>query len=239
MYTIALIEDDENDYITLKSFFERFEKESESKVEFRLMRYKSALTFLSAYDISYDMVFMDIMLPDIDGMEASRKLRKIDSSVTLLFVTNMAQFAVNGYEVNAFDYIVKPVSYANFALKLKRALAYQNTRAGKPLRIRIGGGFAVVNSNDIKYIETAGHDLVYHAKSGDYTARGSLKTVQESLPSNFMRCNSCYLVNLHYVTKVQGSFVYLGDTTLQISQHKRTEFIHALNNYLNNDVTGD
>ena len=65
---------------------------------------------------------MDIQLSDLDGMEAAKKLRRLDSSVTLIFVTNMANFAVRGYEVDALDFIVKPVEYFSFALKLDRAL---------------------------------------------------------------------------------------------------------------------
>lgn len=238
MFRVAIVEDDEKDYGMINSFFTAYAHDNGDDGMFRIVRYKSALTFLDGYNGNFDIVFFDIMLPDIDGLEAARRLRAVDSNVMLIFVTNMAHLAVNGYEVNAFDYIVKPVSYSNFALKLKRALSSVNRRDGILLRLRIDGGFATVNTNDIAYIETSGHNLVYHAKSGDYSVRGTLKSVQETLPQNFKRCNSCYIVNLNYVTKLQDVFVYLRNTRLQISQHKRAEFVHALNNFLNND-TGD
>jgi len=95
--------------------------------------------------------------------------------------------------------------------------------------------------------ELAGHGLLRLLQAPGFSGDGPAgaaerfciaQQVQETLPQNFRRCNSCYLVNLNYVTKLQDVFVYLGETRLQISQHKRTEFVHALNNFLNND-TGD
>ena len=65
---------------------------------------------------------MDIEMPDLDGLAASQKLREIDRSVILIFITNLAQFAVRGYEVDALDFVVKPVTYYVLALKLKRAI---------------------------------------------------------------------------------------------------------------------
>lgn len=236
MFRIAVVEDNDSDFAMLKSFFSSYSKDSGEKAEFNVVRFKSALVFLDAYAADFDMVFMDIMLPDIDGLEASKRLRKMDEDVMLIFVTNMAQLAVNGYEVNAFDYIVKPVSRSNFFIKLKRALSSVKVRGGVQIRLRIDGGFATISSNDVSFIETSGHNIVYHTKRGDYTVRGTLKSIEGGLPKNFKRCNSCYLVNLKYVTQLKDVFVYLGETKLQISQHKRTEFVHALNSFLNDDT---
>ncbi len=70
------------------------------------------------YRADYDIVFMDIELPGINGMEAAHRLREIDQQVILIFVTNMAQFAVKGYEVDALDYIIKPAQYGPLSIKL-------------------------------------------------------------------------------------------------------------------------
>lgn len=238
MLRIAVVEDNLRDFATIKSHFQKFQEECNNRNEFTIVHFKSALNFLDQYDSAFDMIFMDIKLPDIDGIEAAKRLRRIDEDVLLILVTNMAQFAVNGYEVWAFDYMVKPVSYPTFILKLGRALSSLSKKRGTVLRVSVQGGFVALNTNDIKFIETSGHNLVYHAKDKKYSSRGSIKEVEKLLPSNFKKCNRCYIVNLNYVTRVYDVFVYLDDVSLQISQHKRAEFIHAVNEWFNNTIGG-
>lgn len=238
MLRIAIVEDNPRDFLTIQSHFQRFQKENNNRNEFSIVHFKSALNFLDQYDSTYDMVFMDIKLPDIDGIEAAKRLRRIDENVLLIIITNMAQFAVNGYEVGAFDYMVKPVGYSTFLLKLNRALSALSNKRGSVIRITLQGGFVALNTNDIKFIETSGHNLIYHAKDKKYSSRGSIKEAEKLLPSNFKKCNRCYIVNLNYVTRVYDVFVYLGDVSLQISQHKRAEFIHAVNEWFNKTIGG-
>ena len=91
--------------------------------------YDKAELLLNNFQTGYDIIFLDIKLPGMDGMQLSHEIRKIDPIVTIIFVTNLVQFAVKGYEVSAFDFVVKPVSYSDFALKLKRAeTAIENKR---------------------------------------------------------------------------------------------------------------
>ena len=83
--------------------------------------YDKPLQFLDKYNGNCDIVFMDIELPGADGLETSKLLREKDQNVILIFITNMAQYAVDGYLVDAMDFIVKPVSYPNLLLKIQRA----------------------------------------------------------------------------------------------------------------------
>lgn len=176
---------------------------------------------------------MDIQLPDLDGMEAAKKLRRLDSSVTLIFVTNMANFAVRGYEVDALDFIVKPVEYFSFALKLDRALERLKSTAEQEIFAKTENGTVRLKSSQIKYVEIMKHSIVYHTTEGDYSAYGSLRSVEQMLPENwFVRCNSCYLVNLRYVTRVSGFTVTVGGDDLSVSHSKKREFMKALNEYI-------
>ena len=117
---IAIIEDQPEEVKRLKTYFARYTTQHE--VTFSISCFDNAETFLACYRPVYDIVLMDIMLPGSNGMDAAVKLRQIDKMVTLIFVTNMAQFAVKGYEVDAFDFVVKPVTYPHFTMKLQRAL---------------------------------------------------------------------------------------------------------------------
>lgn len=120
MVSVALIEDDDRIAGELVGYLERYAKESEGAVEFNTVRFPDAISFLEGYKPRYDLVLMDIMLPEMDGLMASKKLREYDPNVMLVFVTNMSQLAVKGYEVSAFDFMVKPVRYGDFTLKLDR-----------------------------------------------------------------------------------------------------------------------
>ena len=119
-YRVVIVEDEVVYLDALKDMLSSYEKEKE--VAFNITAYRDIETFLAEYRKCYDIVFMDIELPGMNGMDGARRLREADSSVVLIFVTNMAQFAVQGYEVNALDYILKPVTYKNFSVKLDRAL---------------------------------------------------------------------------------------------------------------------
>lgn len=152
---------------------------------------------------------------------------------TVIFVTNMSQYAVKGYEVRAFDFIVKPVSYSNFSIKLAGAVSVIRQRTGKDLWISNKEGKTCIRSSRVKYIEVNQHVLVFHTLDGDYTQSGTLSNIQDELAGEpFSLCNRCYLVNLRYVTAVKQFDVYLGTQKLQISRPKRTGFLRDLNNYL-------
>lgn len=138
MIEIAMVEDEAEAADLLRSYIDRYSKENEKM--FAVTRYDSAIAFLTDYKPKFDLIFMDIELPDLNGMEASRKLREIDRTTALIFVTNMAQFAIKGYEVEALDFVVKPVSYYNFALKMQKAIDRIESNREREIHITLVGG---------------------------------------------------------------------------------------------------
>ena len=232
---IAIVEDEAEEAEILRSYFTRYSKEYGTT--FTVTHFGSAETFLNRYRPVYDLVLMDICLPKTSGMDAAAELRKLDQSVPLIFVTNMAQFAVKGYEVDAFDFVVKPVSYANFALKLHRLLGRLATRREGEVLVTLSDHMVRLSASQIKYIEISGHRMVYHTTGGEVSAYGNLKEVEASLDgATFVRCNSCYLVNLNYVQAIQGHTVLVDGEELQISRPKRKAFVQALNDYLGGGI---
>lgn len=232
MIKVAIVEDEAAAADTVRSFLARFSKER--GMIFTVDVFDNALMFLDSYRPGYDLVFMDIELPDLNGLEASRILRDIDNVVTLIFVTNMAQFAVKGYEVDALDFIVKPVAYYSFALKLQKAVDRIESIRDKELGIALeGGGLMRLRVSRIQYIEITGHNIVYHSEDGTYNSYGTLKNIEPLLNgAHFVRCNSCYLVNLKYVYSVKGYTADVAGQPLRISQPRKKEFMRALNDYI-------
>ena len=160
MYNIAIIEDEPAAARLLSGFINDY---GENKNEqFNISTFSGAVKFLENYRGDYDIVFMDIELPDMNGMDASRRLREIDKDVLLIFVTNMAQCAVSGYDVGAFSFIVKPVSRQNFVMKFERAVERLKNRTDATVCIHGKTGAKRIGTADLKYVEIQGHNIVWH-----------------------------------------------------------------------------
>lgn len=232
MIKVAIVEDDAAEREKLKEYFSAL---SEKKGEaFRTDLFTDAVTFLTDYKASYDIVFMDIMMPYMDGITAAGKLREMDRKVILFFITNMTQYAVKGYAVDALDYIIKPLAYGNFEAKMEKAL--EILRSDKEvISIAIAGGLLRIYANRIRYIESNGHKIIYHTETEDIQSGGlSLTELEERLAEyGFLRCNSGYLVNVRHIRMIRGFSVTLQDgTELQISRPRKKKFLEDTARFL-------
>ena len=235
MRNIAIVEDDDKEAGLLEEQLRRYEKETGA--EYRVVRFSDAIAFLTGYSADYDIVFMDIEMPDLDGMTAAKKLREVDPEVILVFVTNMAQYAVEGYEVSAMDFMVKPVRYDNLKLKLERAEKKLEGKGEDRFLVRGKNGSVVICVPDIRYVEVTDHMLTFYTNEGAIKVTGSLKEIEKRLEGrDFSRANSCYLVNLKYVTGASDGMVTVGGDRLSISRARRKSFMSDLADYLGGRV---
>lgn len=172
-------------------------------------------------------------MPGMDGIALAREIRKKDENVLLMFITNMAQYALHGYEVEAIDYVIKPLGYQEFALKMKKAMRYMGRHEKKQMMLQTVEGMQPIAIDDILYVEVIRHYLQYHTKAHVYEVRGAMKEVESQLSQyHFVRCNQSYLVNLAKVQCIQGNNVVVGHDELPISRNKKASFVDALTRYI-------
>ena len=186
------------------------------------------------YSGGFDIILMDIQMQFMDGMTAAEKIRQMDQKVIIMFITNMIQYAVRGYEVDAMDYVVKPVEYFSFSQKLDKAIGRIRSEAKEFLMITIGEGIVKTDIADIYFIEGQRHNVIYYTSRGDYCSRITMKELEEKLAvHNFFRCAKGYLVNMNHVEGFVGSDCVIHNVHIPDSRTRKKEFMNLLLQNLN------
>lgn len=235
-YKVLMVEDDDQAASTLSEHLERFG--AEQGIRFLVTRLATAFDLSEAGAV--DLIFMDIDLPGINGMEAAQLLREENASTPLIFVTNLAQYAVKGYQVDALDFMVKPVSYGDFAMRMGRAMRVMEKNAAHTMALPTASGTRVINVNDITHVELAKHDLLYHVPGFDQPLRrrGSISGAREELPQDlFITVSQGCLANMAHVTTVLSDSVRLDDgTQLFFSRSRKKPCLETLARYFGGTI---
>ncbi|MCR5396075.1 MAG: LytTR family DNA-binding domain-containing protein [Lachnospiraceae bacterium] len=228
---IAIVEDSKEYRNQLFQIIKRYFEEK--PYEYEVEGFCDGLDIIDEYKAGYDLIFMDIDMRHLDGMSAAKSIRKKDSEVVIVFVTNLAQYAVKGYEVGAFDFIVKPLSYPDFSFKMDKVINRIATNQKRDIFLKFGGGMYHISSDRLCYVEVQGHNLFYHLVDETLEVRGRLADVETDLKKScFIRCNNCYLVNPKYVEWVKDYELKVGGDTLKISRSRKKQVLEELSEYI-------
>lgn len=232
MLRIAVVEDQMETRACLCRYIRQYAEEQKLQIELEELADGAAIA--ENYTSGRDIIFLDVEMPKLDGFGAAETIRAVDPNVVLVFVTNMAQYAIRGYEVDALDYVLKPVSYGPFRAKLERAIQRVERRKGGQVTIQLpGGDVQLLYTKDIDYLETSNRMLHYHTVKGIFSVRASLQSAEKQLAGYpFARCNQCYLVNLAHVRGIEDGFVLVGEDRLEVSRRQRASFMSALASYM-------
>lgn len=177
------------------------------------------------------MILLDVEMPAMNGMDTARSIRLVDQEVLIMFITNLAQYALNGYEVQAFDYMLKPVSYSALAMKLKLALRVLQKNEDHSIILNQDGELFRVPLSHLYYVEIYSHRLCFHTMERDIDIN-STRTLsdleQELKPDGFVRCHESILVNARYVDHIKGCALTVAGREIPISKNRRDEVLKEL-----------
>lgn len=231
MYHIAIVEDEAEFRKHLTEYLTQYQ--NEHALEFKISVFADGAEILADYQPVYDIVLLDIEMPKINGMDAAKQIRTQDENVVLMFITNMASYAIHGYEVGALDFVMKPITYYTFSMKLTRALKRVKQQEQKAVLLPLSDGVKKLELNEIFFVEGQSRMLYYHTADGDYVVKGTMQSAENALAAYpFAKCNHWYLVNLMHVKEVHKNTVVVGPFELEISRRNKTAFLKALTEYM-------
>ena len=228
MYHIAIVEDEISFVQQLQTYLCRFSEENQ--MEFKVSVFQDGADILKDYKREYDAIFLDIEMPQVNGMEAAEQIRDMDDDGIIMFITNMAQYAIQGYSVGALDFVMKPINYYTFALKLKRVLQRvdKKDKEQEHIILHLPDGVKKLDIRHIYYVEVQNRTLYYYTSKGTFSVKGTLQSVEKQLEKySFAKCNHWYLVNLKHVKEVRKNIAYVGCFEVEISRRNKAAFLTA------------
>ena len=228
---IAVVDDEAAMREQLAGFIDRFGREN--GLELAVTDFPSGDAFWAEFHSDWDIILFDIDMPGMNGIETARKVRQADEDVTILFITNVAQYAINGYEVDAVDYVIKPIGYYDFALKFTKALRRAGRRGSRRLLLDTTAGQVAVEANEILYVEAKGHYLLYKTAQAEHFVRGSISEHEKSLRDyHFQRVQKSFLVNLARIENIKTAELTVGGLTVPVSKLYREALMKAYLRYI-------
>jgi len=229
---IAVVEDEPEQVVLICSLLKRYRQDSDN--EFSVQTFSDGDEFLDSFAPgAFDVLLMDIQMRRIDGLTTAKKARSLDSRVVIIFITNIIQFAVQGYSVQALDFLVKPIDYATVAAKMNLAIDEVKKKRVVTVCIKTVSGMLVLDLNEIVCVELLARKLMIHTIAASYQCNETLQGIEELLADpRFFRCHAAFLVNLHHVKRVDKSTALVGDHQVPVSRHRYKGLLDSLTTYL-------
>lgn len=205
MYKIAIC-DDENILISdLKALLTRYAEETGR--EFCFFEFNDGLHLLNHYQPDFDLIFMDIKMETMDGLETAEEIRRNDSTVGIVFLTSLAQYVWKGYEYGAVNYLLKPLKYGRLKMELDRFFERYKGREEPFLAFANDSGKYKVLYKNLRFAETHKRNVLLHFDDQQQVIYKNMKELSALLEAQpqFCRCHASYVVNLSFVKSIEGA----------------------------------
>ena len=189
-------------------------------------------------DKCYDMVFLDIQMEGINGIETARVLRQKTEDAVLIFITGVKEYVFDAFDVAAFHYLIKPIDEQKFADVFKRAVLEVGKKKQKTngqLFVKTRYRNVTLEQNDVLYIESRGKKVEIHTKTDVIDAYAGIGELEKQLKQNFYRCHRGYLVNLAFIMEYSNDSITLNNgECIILAKEKYGEFVKVYMRYLKN-----
>ena len=199
------------------------------RLEKKCLTALEALAFLQ--DHSIDLIFLDINLPQLSGMQLAHILPQ---NQKVIFTTAYTSYAVESYAINAIDYLLKPITFDRFVKsveKLHSVLKQRTTEQGH-FFIKSGKAMIKVSSHEIFYIEGLKDYVIFRLEKEKHIVYKKMKELESILEENFMRVHHSFIVNTNHIKKIEDNQVHILDQRISISEKYREEFMKFIKNRL-------
>lgn len=231
MIAVAVCDDSGKTVDSIKENIEEYGKAIQKDI--RVFSYYSGEELLESYKCNIDILFLDIRMPGMDGVSVAERIRQKDKKVIIIFLTSLVQYALDGYRVDASNYIIKPVSRKRLNMELERWIGELEKKEEPFITIHNDGGDYKILLKSIRYIETYRRNLMVHTDKTDIVCYWKLKDMEEKIGQyGFARSHASYLVNLFYVENIKKLDLML--TTgeiLPVGKSKKKAFMEQLGRY--------
>ena len=228
MIVVAICDDEEVYVESLAKELERYSREQNKEI--KIVKFTKALHFLDQSRDTYELIFRDIKMPQVDGLEAAEDIRRRDDKVSIMFLTSYMQRAADGYGVAAEAFIQKPIQYNRLKKELDKWYIKHMQVEEPYIVLQNSDGKYKIFIKSLKYIETSGRNILVHTTQKNIKIAKSMKEMQRELePMGFYKCHNSFLVNVRFVDYVNKTEVGLiSHEMLPVSKAKRKTFVDSV-----------
>lgn len=235
MFTVIICEDEKAQRKQILSYLKIILDELEVLYEF--IEYETGEQLLNNYSQKAQLVFLDIQMGRLTGMETARQLREIDQNVDIIFLSGLTTYMQEGYEVNAKRYLTKPITFEEFTRQVKPCIQAILKKQEEFIWIKSGYASYKVLVHDILYAETYGRKVNVYTKQKVYDTHINLGKIEKQLDKKqFFRCHRGYLVNLKYIDGIEKEYLTIAENEIPISRFKVKELKKALIEVIGEEV---
>lgn len=221
--TVGIVEDEIKEKERTEEMLQRFFQEE--RIPYEILSFSSGKELFQTEIQNIHLLLLDIILPEENGVEIAKKVRADGWKGPLIFITKTIQFALDGYKVEALDYLLKPLEYEDFRLKLSKAYKIIDSLSDRIVSFKVNEGIINLEESSIYYVEVNKHYLTIHSSKGNFTLRGTMNSMIEQFSSRFANSSNSFLVNLDQIDMIKTNDVIVHGESLPLSRNYKKEFL--------------